>query len=134
MLVVFVGLVLIKIAWRASLTIFVALAVDFIGMFGAVVPPVVLPNQVFGHALVGALLGAIICTGREREEIRRLPWLAAAVLLMLTARWAGSFADLAASLWLFAVRMFVLPAAMYVVIILAQRHLAARDVASRGST
>jgi hypothetical protein len=119
-LVALLGLVLIKVAWRASLTIFVALAVDLIGMLGAVIPPVVMLNQVIGHGLIGAVLGAAVHAGREREEIRRLPLLASSSLLILTASWVGSLADLLGSAWLFAVRVLVLPGIMYGAIRLGQ--------------
>lgn len=119
-LIGFVGLVLVKIDWRASLTIFVCMAVDFLGLLGAVVPPVVISNQILVHALVGVILGGIVCTGRERVEVRRLPLLASFVLLLLTASWVGSVDDFAAGLWLFAVRSLVFPAAMYAVIVPVQ--------------
>lgn len=134
MLVGFVGLVLFKVAWRASLTLFVALAVHFIGLLGAVFPPVVVLNQVIGHALVGAALGTIVCTGPERSEVRRLPVLASVALLILTASWVGSLNDLVAGLWLFAVRSVVLPLTMFAVIALAQRHIAAKLASQREQT
>lgn len=96
-----------------SLTVVVASAVHLIGLFGAVIPPVVVANQIIGHALTGALLGAIVCRGSARGEVRRLPVLGAAALTILTLSWLESFDDLVASLWMFAVRSVLLPLAMF---------------------
>lgn len=110
---------LLYFEWRASVTLYVGVAVNFIGMF-ALIPPVYVLDQVLGYATFGAVLGAIACTGRNRAGVRRLPALLAFEQLALCTS-SVLWKSIPGLAWVFALQIIGMPLVMFAVIAMAQR-------------
>lgn len=123
----FVATGLLLFDWRAGFTLWTGLAVHVLGFF-TLIPPVYILNHIVGHVLIGLMLGAIVCTGRQPRYIRRVPAMLAAeqALLAITGAYLSDIIGLA---WLFALRIVALPMTMLAVIVVSQRHLAAKEEA-----
>ncbi len=127
--VVWLGLALLMFDWRASLTVCMGVAINFVGIF-ALIPPVYVVDHVIGYAVFGALLGAFVCGGRNRKDVRRLPLLLAfeqAVLCVNGTMWS----DMPGLAWVFALQIVGMPLAMLGVIVGAQRLIEANENARR---
>lgn len=126
MLVGFVGLVLVRIDWRASATIFAALLFDFFAMVAAAIPPGS-QGALLMFFVVGALIGGIVCWGDERRPAWQLPLVAAATMVFLCLRWIDGIEILVRGWWLFAARLVMLPAGMLAVLVVYQRVMLKRS-------
>ncbi len=123
----FVATGLLYFDWRAGFTLWTGLAVHAVGFF-TLIPPNYILNHIIGHVLLGLMLGAVVCTGRQPRDVRRLPAMLAAEQLLLAV--TGAYlSDIIGLAWLFALRIFALPLTMFGVIALAQRHRRAKDEA-----
>lgn len=111
--------------WRAGFTLLCGVAINFIGIL-ALIPSYNRGNQLVGYAVVGATLGAIVCTGRNRRDVRRLPLMLSLELTVLTFSQV-MWKDIPGLAWLFALRIVGLPLTMFAVIAVAQRVISMRE-------
>jgi hypothetical protein len=125
---VWLALAMLMFDWRAGFVLMCGVAINFIGIL-ALIPPYYRGNQAIGYAVVGVILGAIVCTGRNHRDVRRLPLMLSLEQTILTFTQV-MWRDVPALAWMFGLRIVGLPLTMFAVIALAQRLQARRSSAS----